>query len=283
MPIFNEARTIEHAVQRVLAVDYPCPVELILVEDGSYDATGDLIAPFAERGVTVIRHPVNRGKGAAVRTGVDHANGTHLIVLDADLEYDPADIPTMLEPVVDGIADHVFGTRIFGLNTRFPSFKFAMGGRATTLAANLLYDSCLTDMHTCLKLLPVAHFRALTLVEEGFGLDTELTARMLRAGVRPYEVPITYNGRTAQDGKKISFADGVDCLRILTRVRLERRPQPLTGPLVGDAPRLVRGVHSVTAGLIVGAESAVMTTTTVVAGADQATMATGTAGAVVAL
>jgi len=156
--------------------------------------------------------------------------------LDADLEYSPTDIPLMLEPVLDGRADHVFGTRVFGLNTRYPSFRFAMGGRALTFAANVLYDSCLTDMHTCLKLVPVEDFRVLTLTEDGFGLDTELTARLIRGGVRPYEVPVSYNGRTVADGKKIAWRDGVRCLSILAKVRAERQPQALattprrTGP-----------------------------------------------------
>ena len=234
MPVYNERSTILSAIERVLAVDYPCPVELVVVDDGSVDGTPEVLAPLV--GVRVVRHPVNRGKGAAVRSGVDHATGTHLIILDADLEYSPTDIPLMLEPVLDGRADHVFGTRVFGLNTRYPSFRFAMGGRALTFAANVLYDSCLTDMHTCLKLVPVEDFRVLTLSEDGFGLDTELTARLIRGGVRPYEVPVSYNGRTVADGKKIAWRDGVRCLSILAKVRAERQPQALattprrTGP-----------------------------------------------------
>jgi glycosyltransferase involved in cell wall biosynthesis len=220
MPVYNEAATVVRAVDRVLAVEYPCPVELIIVDDGSTDATPQLIAPYTGRGVTIVCYPVNRGKGAAVRTGAQHATGTHVVVLDADLEYSPADIPRLLVPVLSGVADHVFGCRIFGLNTRFPSYRFAMGGRLTTVVANMLFDSCLTDMHTCLKLMPVEHFRALMLSEEGFGLDTELTARMLRAGIRPYEVPITYNGRAVAEGKKITWRDGWACLMILATTRL---------------------------------------------------------------
>ena len=237
MPVYNEARTIRSAVERVLAVDYPCSVELVVVDDGSRDTTSEILQEFQARGVVVIRHLRNRGKGAAVRTGVDRATGTHLIVLDADLEYSPADIPSMLFPVISGNADHVFGTRVFGMNTRFQSFRFAMGGRITTLAANLLYDSCLTDMHTCLKLLPVADFRHMALSENGFGLDTELTARLLRAGVRPYEVPVSYNGRSMLEGKKISWKDGVRCIVILVKIRSERHPQLLpTGTVITVHP-----------------------------------------------
>lgn len=222
MPVYNEASTVTDAIDRVLEVDYPCSVELIVVNDGSTDGTGKLVRDYSRRGVTVLCHPVNRGKGAAVLTGVRKATGTHILILDADLEYSPADIPTVLMPVMAGLSDHVFGTRVFGLNTRFPSFRFAMGGRLTTAVANLLYDSCLTDMHTCFKLVPLEHFRALALAQEGFGLDTELTASMLRAGIRPYEVAITYNGRTSSHGKKITWRDGWSCLHILMAVRLRK-------------------------------------------------------------
>ncbi len=227
MPVFNEGKTILSAIERVLAVDYPCPVELITVDDGSADRTPEVLETLTERGVHVVRHTVNRGKGAAVRTGVAHATGTHMIILDADLEYSPADIPAMLAPVLDGRADHVFGTRVFGINTRYQSFRFAMGGRALTLAANILFDCCLTDMHTCLKLLPIADFRVLTLTQNGFGLDTELTARLIRGGVRPFEVAVSYDGRSFADGKKIGWRDGLQCLSILGRVRMERTPQAL--------------------------------------------------------
>lgn len=227
MPVYNESRTILQAIERVLAVDYPCPVELVVVDDGSVDGTLDLLGEFTCRGLRLVRHHRNVGKGAAVRTGVSQATGTHLIILDGDLEYSPADIPALLVPVLDGRADHVFGTRVFGVNTRFQSFRFAMGGRLLTLAANVLYDSCLTDMHSCVKLVPVEHFRALTLTENGFGLDTELTARLLRGGVRPFEIPVSYDGRSFEQGKKISWRDGVRCLAILARVRAERRPQVL--------------------------------------------------------
>lgn len=230
MPVYNEAATIADAVERVLAVEFPCSVELIVVDDGSTDGTSRLLRAFRSRGVQVLIHPINLGKGAAVLTGVRRASGTHVIILDADLEYTPRDIPALLGPVLAGVSDHVFGTRVFGMNTRFPSYKFAIGGRLTTTFANVLYDSCLTDMHTCMKLVPLEHFRALALSQEGFGLDTELTAMMLRAGIRPYEVPITYNGRTLMQGKKIGWRDGLSCLWILTRVRLRKHFELPDGP-----------------------------------------------------
>lgn len=229
MPVYNESRTVLAAIERVLVVDYPCPVELIVVDDGSSDRTRAILDELCARGVRLVRHVHNRGKGAAVRTGVTEATGTHMIILDADLEYSPGDIPAMLGPVLDGRSDHVFGARVFGLNTRYRSFRFAVGARALTLAANVLYDSCITDMHSCLKLLPIDDFRVLSLSENGFGLDTELTARLIRAGVRPFEVPVSYDGRSVGEGKKIGWRDGARCLSILARVRAERHPQALSG------------------------------------------------------
>lgn len=223
MPAYNEAHTLGLAIQQVLAVDFPCPVELIVVDDGSHDETPRILAEFAPRDVRVVIHPRNLGKGAAVRTGVNQASGSHLIILDADLEYSPTDIPAMLEPVLAGRANHVFGTRVFGINTCFRSFRFAMGGRLLTLAANVLYDSCLTDMHTCLKLIPLEQFRTMTLTENGFGMDTEITARLLRDGVRPFEIPITYAARSIEEGKKIGWRDGIRCVSILAKIRAERR------------------------------------------------------------
>lgn len=222
MPVFNEERTVAHAIDKVLRVDFPCKVELIVVNDGSSDRTSEILDGFRGPGV-VIRHlDTNQGKGAAVRAGVRRARGTHLIILDSDLEYTPEDIPAMLLPVLRGEANHVFGTRIFGMNSRFTSLKFAVGGRVTTFAANVLFDSFITDMHTCLKLMPVADFKAMPVNEHGFGLDTEIVGYLLRGGVRPYEVPISYLGRTVEEGKKISWRDGLDCLRILVRIRYRR-------------------------------------------------------------
>lgn len=238
MPVYNEAATIVRALDRVLSVDYTCPVELIVVDDGSSDGTPQILDEYVDKGVTVVRQPFNRGKGAAVVRGVHHATGTHLLILDADLEYDPNDIPQLLAPVISGLSDHVFGSRVFGFNTRFPSYKFAMGGRLTTVVANVLFDACLTDMHTCLKLIPIEHFRTLALTEPGFGLDTELTAAMLRAGIRPFEVPVTYNGRTVSEGKKISWRDGLACVRLLLEARL-RSPQRLPQGPFGATAKVV--------------------------------------------
>jgi glycosyltransferase involved in cell wall biosynthesis len=237
MPVFNEERMVRHAIRSVLEVDYPCPMQLIIVDDGSTDDTPRILASLPPRPAVVLaRHLQNRGKGRAIRTALDHVTGSHLVILDADLEYSPRDIPSLLEPVIDRRTDHVFGARVGGVNTRFMSFRFAMGGRMTTFAANLLFDSYLRDLHTCLKLVPVSHLRAMTLAEDGFGFDTELTARLLRAGIRPYEVPVSYNGRTVLDGKKLRWTDGITCLRILMRERLHRDRIPLPPAVVVARP-----------------------------------------------
>ena len=256
MPVYNELNTIRQAIDSVLAVDFPCSVELIVVNDGSHDGTRDILEDeYASSGAKIIHHATNLGKGAAVRTGVGEASGSHVIIFDADLEYSPEDIALLVQPVIAGLANHVFGTRVFGMNTSFQSFKFAMGGRFTTLVANLLFDSCVTDMHTCLKLFPLEDFKTLQLLEDGFGLDTQLTARLLRSGVRPYEVPISYRARSAAEGKKISWTDGVECLMILFSVRSRR---PATLPTQETVPSLLARTSGSTA-LITRAEPAIRT------------------------
>jgi dolichol-phosphate hexosyltransferase len=222
MPVYNEARTVVEAVRQVLSVAYPVPVELIVVDDGSTDTTLLELAVIDDPRVRVHRHPVNLGKGAAVRSGVHMATGTHVLPFDADLEYSPDDVPRLLAPVVAGRCDVVYGTRLFGVNTVYQSYRYAMGNRVTTLVANVLFDSYLSDLHSCLKLVPRDLFSSLRLTETGFGLDTEITASLLRRGIRPFEVPISYHSRTHAEGKKISWRDGVSCLQILGRVRFAR-------------------------------------------------------------
>jgi glycosyltransferase involved in cell wall biosynthesis len=224
MPALNEARTIRHAVQAVLDVQLPCESELIVIDDGSGDETGEILATMVGPRMRVVTHPRNLGKGAALMSGAATATGTHLLPFDADLEYCPDDIPRLLEPVLKDRCDIVYGTRLFGQNTVFQSYRYAMGNRAMTSIANIMFDAYLSDMHTCLKLIPLALFRQLNLKETGFGLDTELTAALLRSGARPFEVPVSYHSRTHAEGKKINWRDGLVCLRILGRVRFTGKP-----------------------------------------------------------
>jgi glycosyltransferase involved in cell wall biosynthesis len=220
MPAHNEERTIGAAVEDILTLDAPFPIELIVVDDGSTDRTARELRRFNPNHVTVFRHPAKRGKGAAVMSGVALASGTHMVVFDADREYLASDLSRMFEPIMLGKTHIVYGTRMFGMNTVYHSYRYAFGNRMMTLAANILNDSCLTDLHTCLKMMPVALFRELHLTETGFGLDSEITAEILRRGYRPFEVPVTYVGRSHVEGKKVTWRDGVECIRVLGRVRL---------------------------------------------------------------
>jgi dolichol-phosphate hexosyltransferase len=225
MPAFNEERTIVQAVQEVLQTPYPCDFELIVVDDGSTDATETLLARMRHDRLVVHRHRQNRGKGAALRTAVSLARGSHAVPFDADLEYAAEDIPRMLDPVLKGRCDVVYGVRMFGFNTVYHSLRYAAGNRFLTALANVLYDACMSDLHTCLKLIPLPMLTALDLTEERFGLDTEVTALLLRNGVRPFEVPVSYYSRSHADGKKIKTHDALVCAWVLAKVRLRRRPQ----------------------------------------------------------
>ncbi|GAA1893472.1 glycosyltransferase family 2 protein [Lapillicoccus jejuensis] len=243
MPVHDEAAGVLTAVGRVLAVNYPCPTQVVVVDDASQDATWERLETVDDPRVRLVRHERPRGRGAAVRTGVGQASGSHVLVLGADLAYSPDDVPALLAPVLDGVADHVFGVRVLGLHTRFPSFRAAVGGRATTLAANLLYGSCLTDLHAGLKVVPTAHVRALGLERTGAALGTELTARLLRAGVRPYEVAVSYRGRPPVEGRGPTVREGLRRLAVLVRVRLApARPLPPTGASAGPVARPTGGV-----------------------------------------
>jgi glycosyltransferase involved in cell wall biosynthesis len=232
MPAYNEARYIDGAIEAVLATQFPFDFEVIVVNDGSDDPTGKILDRVEDDRIVVYHHPDNMGKGAALHTAAAVATGTHIVPFDADLEYSPADLIRMMEPVIEGRYDVVYGTRLFGANTMYQSYRHAMGNRALTLAANLMFDSYIRDMHTCLKLIPLDLFRHMQLSESGFGLDTEITAKILKMGIRPFEVPVTYHSRSVEHGKKITWRDGVECLQVLARVRL-RKP---TRHVVAEPP-----------------------------------------------
>jgi Glycosyl transferase family 2 len=224
MAAYNEERTIKRAIDEILQADYSFEIELIVVDDGSSDATGMLLSTLDDDRLIVHRHSVNQGKGAALRTAMSLASGTHMLPFDADLEYVPEDIPKLLEPVLRGRCSVVYGVRLFGYNTVYRSYRYAMGNRLLTGLANILFDAKLSDLHTCLKLIPLPMLRDLGLNESGFGLDTEITALLLRRGVRPFEVPVTYYGRSHGQGKKITWRDALACIWILFRIRTWNRP-----------------------------------------------------------
>jgi dolichol-phosphate hexosyltransferase len=220
MPVYNEVETVESAVKRVLGVEYPCEVELIVVDDGSSDGTHEKLASLSDDRIVQYRHPVNQGKGAAIRTASKLATGDYMIICDADLEYRPEEIPTLLQPVLEGEAEVVYGTRTFGSHTSY-SYWYVMGNKAVTTAANVLFNSYISDLETCFKLMPLELYRSLDIRSRGFGMEAEVTGKLLRRGVRPFEVPITYRARGREEGKKITWKDGVEALWILARLRAE--------------------------------------------------------------
>jgi glycosyltransferase involved in cell wall biosynthesis len=223
MPVYNEARRVGDAVKQVLEVDFPCDVELVVVDDGSGDATPQILGSFDDPRIRVIRHPRNQGKGAAVRTGAAQAQGESIVILDADLEYDPHDIPRLLAPVLNGRAEVVFGSRQFGSHTAF-SFWYVMGNKAVTTFANIVFNCYISDLETCYKLMPTALYRDLKVRSNGFGMEAEVTGKLLRRGIRPFEVAISYQARSRAEGKKITWVDGVEAVWIILRERFRRRP-----------------------------------------------------------
>jgi glycosyltransferase involved in cell wall biosynthesis len=221
MPVHNEAATVEEAIKRVLGTAFPVDwYELLVVDDGSTDETPALIgADSWPQQVRVVRHPRNRGKGAAIRTGLTEARGSHTAVLDADLEYDPEDTARLVAQVVQGEAEVVYGTRGFQSHSAF-SFWYVIGNRAVTFAANLIFNSWVSDIMTCHKVLPTGLFRSLTLRADGFAIEAEITARLLRRGVTIYEIPVSYRARSRGEGKQLTAADGVRVVWTLLRCRV---------------------------------------------------------------
>ncbi|HZP52844.1 glycosyltransferase family 2 protein [Actinocrinis sp.] len=224
MPVYNEFATLTTAVKEVLGVEYPCDIELVIVDDGSTDGTRDLYESFeSDPRVSVHLHPENRGKGAAIRTAAEKATGDYVIMCDADLEYSPAEIPSLLAPVLRNEAKVVYGTRTFGSHNAY-SYLYVLGNRGVTTAANVLFNCYISDLETCFKLVPRELYLDLDIRQQGFGMEAELTGKLLRRGLRPYEVPISYKARSREEGKKLTARDGVEALWILARQRFSRRP-----------------------------------------------------------
>jgi glycosyltransferase involved in cell wall biosynthesis len=227
MPVYNESELIANAVKQALEVAYPCEVELVVVDDGSRDGTAEVLAGLDDPRINLNVHQRNQGKGAAIKTAAAKATGDYLVILDADLEYDPQDIPKLLEPVLDGRAEVVYGSRTFGSHSAY-SFWYVMGNKGVTLAANIIYNSYISDLETCFKLMPVELYRSLEIRSAGFGMEAEATGKLLRRRIRPYEVPISYRARSREEGKKITWVDGVEAIWILIRERLRRLPKTTT-------------------------------------------------------
>ena len=220
MPVYNERSTVEAAIVDALSAELPIDRELLVVDDGSSDGTAELLrAGTWPDEVKLFFHDRNRGKGAAVRTALGQATGRFAAVLDADLEYRASDLAPMLEPLLADQATVVFGTRAWQAHSSY-GFWYVMGNKVVTFVTNLLYDCWISDVMTCHKAMRTDLFRSLSLRERGFAIEPEIAARVLRAGERIYEVPITYRARSREDGKKLTAVDGLRVLRTLIRCRI---------------------------------------------------------------
>jgi len=214
---FKERGTIQEIVNRVLAV--PLRVELIVVDDGSIDGTRDLLQGLQrQHGFKLVLQPRNQGKGAALRRGFVEVSGDLVVIQDADLEYSPEEYPQLIELICQGRADVVYGSRFLGRHRVF-LFSHYLGNRVLTLVTNVLYNTMLSDMETCYKVMRTSVLRSFTLESDGFGIEPELTAKIFKRGYRVYEVPITYDGRGYDEGKKITWRDGVVALWVLLKYR----------------------------------------------------------------
>jgi len=220
VPAYNEAATIEDVLQRIDALGLDR--QIIVVDDGSRDATAAIVARYADAhpGVTLLRQP-NQGKGAAIRRAIGEIDGDIAVIQDADMEYDPAEVPRLIEPIQRGVADVVYGSRLSGGQPqRAYLFWHLIGNRFLSLLTGLLYNTTLSDMETGYKAFRADVLRSLRLREDSFGIEPEITGRICRAQLRIYEMPVSYYGRTYDEGKNITWRDGFRAIWVLIRVRV---------------------------------------------------------------
>ncbi len=223
VPVYNERSTVAEAVRRMRRVALPVDLEIVVVDDGSTDGTTQILAALEDSTVQVVRHPTNLGKGAAIRTALTHVRGDLVLIQDADLEYDPEDWPRLLRPVLRGRSQVVYGSRFSGERGSMSASAWA-GNRLLSLATNVLYNTSLSDMECGYKLFARDVLDGIVIDSDRFDFEPEITAKVLRRGHRIYEVPVSYAGRHADEGRKFEWRDGVRALTALVRYRVAEKP-----------------------------------------------------------
>ncbi|MBZ0258203.1 glycosyltransferase family 2 protein [bacterium] len=218
MPVYNECETIGEIIDMVM--NEPTPKELIIIDDCSVDGTRDFLQSYSREGVRILFHEVNQGKGAAIRTGQQHASGDIVIIQDADLEYDPNDYSRLIRPIEHNNADVVYGSRFIGEEKRVLYFWHSLGNKFLTLLSNMMTNLNLSDMETCYKAFRTETFKKIKIESDSFGMEPELTAKVAKMGCRVYEVPISYHGRSYSEGKKITWRDGFTAIWCIIKFNL---------------------------------------------------------------
>ena len=220
VPVFNERNTVGEILRRMRAVDLDLEREFVVVDDGSDDGTTAVLSQLGDSTVKIVSHARNQGKGAAIRTGLENVTGDLVLIQDADLEYDPEDWPKLIAPILKGRASVVYGSRFTG-ERRNMLYTHWLGNKMLSVATNLLYNTTLSDMETCYKLFDRRVLDGLTIESDRFDFEPEITAKILRKGIRIYEVPISFAGRELVDGKKITWRDGFSALGALVKYRFK--------------------------------------------------------------